>query len=67
MMIGQDVHSRFRTESNGEVTGRFNERFLLSLASARNILVTDGELNILPLSSHMSGITPITDKVSILI
>ncbi|PRP80602.1 hypothetical protein PROFUN_11545 [Planoprotostelium fungivorum] len=61
--MSMDVHARFRTEGNGDVTGRFNERFLLSLASFKNILVTDEELNVLPLSSHMmSGITPITDK-----
>ncbi|KAK7260074.1 hypothetical protein RIF29_25820 [Crotalaria pallida] len=30
-----DVHKRFRTESHSEVTGRFNERLLLSLASCK--------------------------------
>jgi len=57
-----DVHSRFRTESSEDVTGRFNERFLLSLASCRTALVMDDSLNVLPLSSHMANITPITEK-----
>lgn len=34
------------------VVGRFNERFLLSLASCKRCLVVDDQLNVLPLSSH---------------
>ncbi|KAH7852680.1 hypothetical protein Vadar_027832 [Vaccinium darrowii] len=48
-----DVHERFRTESHSEIVSRFNERFLLSLASCKACLVMDDELNILPISSHM--------------
>jgi N-acetyltransferase 10 len=51
-----DVHARFRTESHQDVVGRFNERFLLSLAQAANTLVVDDELNILPLSSSIRNI-----------
>ena len=46
----KDVHSRYRTESSGDIVPRFNERFILSLGSCANCLVCDDELNILPLS-----------------
>ncbi|CAH8479368.1 unnamed protein product [Heterobilharzia americana] len=45
-----DVHSRYRTESQHNVVGRFNERFLLSLASNSRCLVLDDRWNVLPLS-----------------
>ncbi|PWA51563.1 hypothetical protein CTI12_AA460840 [Artemisia annua] len=55
-----DVHERFRTESHSvALTGRFNERFLLSLASCGSCMVMDDELNILPISSHMKSVTPV--------
>ncbi|KAH6808223.1 GNAT acetyltransferase [Perilla frutescens var. frutescens] len=54
-----DVHDRFRTESHSRATGRFNERFLLSLSSCKSCIVMDDELNILPISSHMKSITPL--------
>ncbi|KAI3721826.1 hypothetical protein L2E82_32845 [Cichorium intybus] len=57
-----DVHDRFRTESHSLATGRFNERFLLSLASCGSCIVMDDELNILPISSHMKSITPVAVK-----
>lgn len=46
----QDVHSRYRTSSHDSVTARFNERFILSLASCDDCLVLDDELNVLPIS-----------------
>ncbi|KAG9130714.1 hypothetical protein Leryth_012675 [Lithospermum erythrorhizon] len=55
-----DVHDRFRTESHSQATGRFNERFLLSLASCKSCIVMDDELNILPISSHMKSIAPVS-------
>lgn len=58
--LAMDVHLRFRTEAHAEVTGRFNERFTLSLAACRACCVVDDELNILPLSSHIRALTPIT-------
>ncbi|KMT04511.1 hypothetical protein BVRB_8g181730 isoform C [Beta vulgaris subsp. vulgaris] len=62
-----DVHQRFRTESHSEIVSRFNERFLLSLASCKACLVMDDELNILPISSHvMSAIEPFKDYNKIL-
>ncbi|XP_055833006.1 RNA cytidine acetyltransferase 1-like [Solanum dulcamara] len=54
-----DVHSRFRTESHSQATGRFNERFILSLASCETCIVMDDELNILPISSHTRRITAV--------
>jgi N-acetyltransferase 10 len=47
-----DVHSRYRTESAGDVVPRFNERFILSLAKCQNCLVCDDELNVLPVSKR---------------
>ncbi|KAL6219975.1 hypothetical protein ACLB2K_007733 [Fragaria x ananassa] len=57
-----DVHDRFRTESHSQATGRFNERFLLSLALCKACVVMDDELNILPISSHIRSITPVPVK-----
>uniref|UniRef100_A0A3Q0SJ10 RNA cytidine acetyltransferase n=1 Tax=Amphilophus citrinellus TaxID=61819 RepID=A0A3Q0SJ10_AMPCI len=57
-----DVHSRYRTEAHQDVVGRFNERFILSLASCKNCVVIDDQLNILPLSSHMANIKPVPPK-----
>lgn len=57
--MAMDVHSRFRTESHSQATGRFNERFILSLASCETCIVMDDELNILPISSHMKKITAV--------
>ncbi|CAI5465564.1 unnamed protein product [Closterium sp. Yama58-4] len=56
--LAMDVHARYRTESHGDVVGRFNERFILSLASCPTCCVMDDELNILPLSSHMRHLQP---------
>lgn len=56
----QDVHERFRTESHSLAAGRFNERFLLSLASCKSCVVVDDELHILPISSHIRSITPVS-------
>ncbi|KRY87377.1 Trehalase [Trichinella pseudospiralis] len=53
-----DIHSRYRTEAHQDVVARFNERFLLSLASCKTCLLLDDELNILPLSSSISAIDP---------
>ncbi|CAM6032806.1 unnamed protein product [Sphagnum compactum] len=54
-----DVHARFRTEAHVDVVGRFNERFILSLASCKACVVMDDELNILPISTHIRSITPL--------
>ncbi|KAM6563660.1 hypothetical protein CsatB_023658 [Cannabis sativa] len=57
-----DVHERYRTESHTEATGRFNERFLLSIASCKACVAMDDEFNILPISSHIKSITPVPVK-----
>ncbi|KAG1661551.1 RNA cytidine acetyltransferase [Nymphon striatum] len=60
--MSMEVHSRYRTEAHKDVVGRFNERFILSLASCKQCIVVDDQLNILPISSHCSGIVPIPTK-----
>ncbi|KAJ2777518.1 N-acetyltransferase 10 [Coemansia interrupta] len=46
-----DVHARYRgSNAHGDVVGRFNERFMLSLADNAACLVVDDELNVLPVS-----------------
>ena len=56
--LKMDVFSRYRTEAHNEITPRFNERFLLSLGSCESCLITDDELNIIPLSGG-KNITPL--------
>jgi tRNA(Met) C34 N-acetyltransferase TmcA len=56
------VHERFRTESHTQAAARFNERFLLSVASCKACVVMDDELNILPISSHMKFVQPVTNN-----
>ncbi|XP_014674261.1 PREDICTED: N-acetyltransferase 10-like [Priapulus caudatus] len=60
-----DVHSRYRTEAHCDVVGRFNERFILSLASCRTCVVMDDQLNVLPMSSHVLNVeaVPARSKV----
>ncbi|XP_055030053.2 RNA cytidine acetyltransferase [Misgurnus anguillicaudatus] len=57
-----DVHSRYRTEAHQDVVGRFNERFILSLSSCKTCVVIDDQLNILPISSHITNIKPVLPK-----
>lgn len=57
-----DVHSRYRTEAHQDVVGRFNERFILSLASCKMCVVIDDQLNVLPISSHMAAIKAVPPK-----
>jgi len=58
-----DVHARLRTSTQQEVTGRFVERFILSLGSCPSCLVCDEELNILPISSHIRTIVPLPPQI----
>ncbi|XP_033646077.1 RNA cytidine acetyltransferase-like [Asterias rubens] len=60
--LSMDVHSRYRTEAHQDVVGRFNERFLLSLATCKRCMVIDDKLSILPLSSHILAIKPVPPK-----
>lgn len=57
-----DVHSRYRTEAHQDVVGRFNERFILSLASCKNCIVIDDQLDVLPISSNVANIKPVPPK-----
>ncbi|KAL6425941.1 hypothetical protein ACFW04_008920 [Cataglyphis niger] len=57
--MNMDVHQRFRTEAHKDIICRFNERFLLSLASCTRCLVVDDQLNVLPISSHNLKIEPV--------
>jgi N-acetyltransferase 10 len=58
--LTMDVHARYRTEVHNKVVGRFNERFILSLADCRAALVADDELNVLPISSVSRGMPSIS-------
>lgn len=49
-----DIHTRYRTEAHGDVTPRFNERFVLSLGSCESCLVIDDEMNVLAISGGRS-------------
>lgn len=57
--ISMDVHNRYRTEAHNEITARFNERFILSLASCSSVLVLDDQLRVLPISSHIENVEAI--------
>ncbi|KAL1506350.1 hypothetical protein ABEB36_005733 [Hypothenemus hampei] len=57
--LSMDVHKRFRTEAHQDVRPRFNERFLLSLASCRKCLIVTDQLTVLPVSTHAIDVTPI--------
>lgn len=54
-----DVHKRFRTEAYQNVTCRFNERLILSLADCKRCLLVNDDLTILPLSSSTAAVRPI--------
>ena len=53
--LAMDAHKRFRPSgaNSAEPVARFNERFLLSLATCDTCLVVDDELNVLPISSRI--------------
>lgn len=55
--LTMDVHARLRTESHNKIVGRFNERFILSLADCTAAIVADDELNVLPISSHVRAMS----------
>jgi len=59
-----DVHTRYRTEAHGDITGRFNERFILSLASCKRAIVADDGLNILPISTHVKRMSTTSENVT---
>ena len=50
--MAMDVHDRYRTEAHQDVVCRFNERFILSLASCDACLAVDDKLNVIPIHSN---------------
>ncbi|KAL3267287.1 hypothetical protein HHI36_011418 [Cryptolaemus montrouzieri] len=60
-----DVHQRFRTEAHSNIICRFNERFLLSLASCKRCLVVDDQLAVLPISSHNLHVTAVEKSLEL--
>ena len=46
-----DVHSRYRTDAHQHIKPRFNERFILSLATCENALCINDKLGVLPIST----------------
>ena len=43
-----DVHSKYDSGKQGDITARFNERFLLSMNGVDQVIVVDDEMNVLP-------------------
>ncbi|GAB6021233.1 N-acetyltransferase 10 [Chamberlinius hualienensis] len=60
--MSMDVHKRYRTEAHQDVVGRFNERFILSLATCKTCVVMDDQLNVVPFSSHITNVNPLPPK-----
>ncbi|GIX61623.1 ATPase domain containing protein [Babesia caballi] len=48
--ISMDIHAKLVSHSHGAIEPRFVKRFIYSLASARNTIVVDDELNVLPIA-----------------
>lgn len=57
--MSMDVHKRYRTEAHQNVTCRFNERLILSLADCKRCLLVNDDLTVLPLSSKTAEVKPI--------
>lgn len=57
--MSMDVHKRYRTEAHQNITCRFNERLILSLADCNRCLLVNDDLTVLPLSSKTANIQPI--------
>ncbi|XP_076069467.1 RNA cytidine acetyltransferase-like isoform X2 [Oratosquilla oratoria] len=62
--MNMDVHARYRTEAHQYVVPRFNERFILSLASCETCVVMDDQLRILPVSSHLRDLEPVPSGIN---
>lgn len=63
--MSMDVHKRYRTESHQNVTCRFNERLILSLADCQRCLLVNDDLNVLPLSSKTADVKPVENVIAI--
>lgn len=60
--MSMDVHNKFRTDAHNEVEPRFNERFILSLATCKTCIFMDDEMNLLPINSSVNEIEPISKE-----
>lgn len=54
--MSMDVHKRYRTEAHQNITCRFNERLILSLADCNRCLLVNDDLTVLPLSSKTANV-----------
>ncbi|XP_055623829.1 RNA cytidine acetyltransferase isoform X2 [Toxorhynchites rutilus septentrionalis] len=54
--MSMDVHKRYRTEAHHDITCRFNERLILSLADCSRCLLVNDDLTVLPLSSKTAEV-----------
>ncbi|KAL7716620.1 RNA cytidine acetyltransferase [Entamoeba marina] len=61
--LKMDIHERYRSEETQNITSRFNERFVLSLADNVNSIVVSDELDIVPLFTHNLQIEKIEKRV----
>ncbi|XP_031632657.1 RNA cytidine acetyltransferase-like [Contarinia nasturtii] len=57
--MAMDVHKRYRTDAHQNITARFNERLILSLADCDRCLLVNDDLTVLPLSSKTANVQPI--------
>lgn len=57
--MSMDVHKRYRTEAHQNITCRFNERLILSLADCERCLLVNDDLTVLPLSSKTANVKPV--------
>lgn len=62
--MSMDVHKRYRTEAHQNVTCRFNERLILSLADCKRCLLVNDDLTVLPLSSKTATVNPVDVRVT---
>ena len=58
-----DAHEA-EEEAHQDVVNRFNERFILSLASNHAAIFLDDNLNLLPVSSHVRGLEKVMNTSS---
>lgn len=54
--------SSYHNSQCTDIYYRFNERFILSLASNKRCVVIDDSLNVLPLSSHIKHVVELPRK-----
>ena len=65
--LNMDVHNKFKTSLFNKVIPRFNERFILSLASCRNCIVMNNEYNLLPISAGIVALKAVHEYDTVII